>query len=181
MSGDRIPDNAKTAKINAFYLVCFARYFGKLLLKSFFPYASCTHLSANFWTCFLLVKPGAEEAMSVPAFPNESTPATPGEGTTPDGLESVGADVGGGGGGGVTDEEAAEEAVTFEVMASVRRHLTSSAVARSSGVCPSWFSTNLVTQSILFCWLFTIHKSVKKVCSLLAHNHGLHRLFLMVS
>ena len=77
--------------------------------------------------------------MSVPAFPNESAPATPGEGTTPDGLESVGADVGGGGGGGVTDEEAAEEAVTFEVMASVRRHLTSSAVARSSGVCPSCF------------------------------------------
>lgn len=83
--------------------------------------------------------PGADEAMSVAAVPNESAPATPGEGTTPDGLESVGADVGGGGGGGVTDEEAAEEAVTFEVMASVRRHLTSSAVARSSGVCPSWF------------------------------------------
>ena len=74
--------------------------------------------------------------MSVAAVPNESAPATPG--TTPDGLESVGADVGGGGGG-VTEEEAAEEAVTFEVMASVRRHLTSSAVARSSGVCPSCF------------------------------------------
>ena len=110
-----------------------------------------TRLKGRFldMTYLLLVKPAADEAMSVPVVPNESARATPGDGTTPEDLESVGADVGGGGGG-VTDEEAVEEAVTFEVMASVRRHLTSSAVARSSGVCPSWFFTGLVTQSILF-------------------------------
>ena len=44
-----------------------------------------------------------------------------------------------------------------------------------------WFFAGLVTNSILFCWLFKIKDRCKKVRFLQTHNQGLRQLLLTVS
>ena len=43
------------------------------------------------------------------------------------------------------------------------------------------WEAGLVTNSILFCWLFKIKNRCKKVCSQQTHNQGLRQLLLTVS
>lgn len=110
------------------------------------------YLARNPWTVDSVIQFGCGCALSYPFTdpsawePNiKDLPDPPGLGKAtdaPDGITTVAVSSGDNGGGVATNNDvllAAALAPGCEAIASVNKDLTSSAVANSRGVCPSWF------------------------------------------